>query len=107
MALNLSFLDRSRFSLSSSSSFTVTRAEWTPFQTHCHSENLAAPGIKPGTSGLAARNFDHQSTQAVEKVIQLRLNIFTYQDQQEHKVNIGLMKLAACQLLFWYDRNSV
>jgi hypothetical protein len=22
-------------------------------------------------------------------------------------VNIGLMKLAACQLLFWYDRNSV
>jgi hypothetical protein len=25
-------------------------AEWTPFQTHCHSENLAAPGIEPGTS---------------------------------------------------------
>jgi hypothetical protein len=37
--------------LSSSSSFTLTKAEWTPFQTHCYSENLAAPGIKPGTSG--------------------------------------------------------
>jgi hypothetical protein len=33
--------------LSSSSSFILTRAEWTPFQTHCYSENLAAPGIEP------------------------------------------------------------
>jgi hypothetical protein len=24
-------------------------AEWTPFQTHCYSENLAAPGIEPDT----------------------------------------------------------
>jgi hypothetical protein len=45
--------------LSSSSSFMVTRAEWTPFQTHWYSENLAAPGIELGTSGLAARNSDH------------------------------------------------
>jgi hypothetical protein len=29
--------------LSSSSSFILTRAEWTPFQTHCYSENLIAP----------------------------------------------------------------
>jgi hypothetical protein len=36
--------------LSSSSSFILTRAEWTPFQTHYYSENLAAPGIEPGTS---------------------------------------------------------
>jgi hypothetical protein len=41
--------------LSSSSSFILTRAEWTQFQTNCYSENLAAPGIEPGTSGLAAR----------------------------------------------------
>jgi hypothetical protein len=34
--------------LSSSSSFTLTRAEWTPFQTHCYSENLVAPGLEPG-----------------------------------------------------------
>jgi hypothetical protein len=27
--------------LSSSFSFILTRAEWTPFQTHCYSENLA------------------------------------------------------------------
>jgi hypothetical protein len=45
--------------ISSSSSFILTRAEWTPFQTHCYSEYLAASGIKPGTSGSAARKSDH------------------------------------------------
>jgi hypothetical protein len=45
--------------LSSSSSFILTRGEWSPFQTHCYSENLAAPGIVPGTSGSAARKFVH------------------------------------------------
>jgi hypothetical protein len=45
--------------LSSSSSFILTRAEWTPFQTHCYSENLVAPGIELGTCGLAARKCDH------------------------------------------------
>jgi hypothetical protein len=35
------------------------RAEWTPFQTHYYSENLVAPEIEPGTSGLAARNSDY------------------------------------------------
>jgi hypothetical protein len=45
--------------LSSSSSFTLTRAEWTSFQIHCYSENLAVPGIEPGTSGLAAKNSDY------------------------------------------------
>jgi hypothetical protein len=49
--------------LSSSSSFTLTRAEWTPFQTHCYSENLVALGIEPGTSGLAARNSDYKTTE--------------------------------------------
>jgi hypothetical protein len=49
--VNLSFLDRSRYFLSSSSSFILTRAEWTPFQTYCYSENLVASGIEPGTSG--------------------------------------------------------
>jgi hypothetical protein len=31
-------------------------AEFTPFQTHYFSENLVAPGRKPGTSGSVARN---------------------------------------------------
>jgi hypothetical protein len=44
--------------LSSSSSFILTRAEWTPFQTHCYSENLVAPGIEPGTSDIAVSNSD-------------------------------------------------
>jgi hypothetical protein len=33
----------------------LTRDEWTRFQTHYYSENLAAPGIEPGTSESAAR----------------------------------------------------
>jgi hypothetical protein len=48
-AVNLSFLP-------SSLSFILTRPEWNPFQTHCYSENLAAPGIAPGTSESAATN---------------------------------------------------
>jgi hypothetical protein len=45
--------------LSSSSSFILTTAERTPFQTHCYPENLAATGIELGTSGTAARYSDH------------------------------------------------
>jgi hypothetical protein len=57
--VNLSFVDRGRYFFSSSSSFILTRAKWTPFQTHCYSENLAVPGIEPRTSVSAARKFDH------------------------------------------------
>jgi hypothetical protein len=53
------FLPGAATFFSSSSSFILTRAVWTPFQTHCYSENLVAPGIEPGTSGLSARNSDH------------------------------------------------
>jgi hypothetical protein len=48
--VNLSFLDRGRYF------FTLTRAEWTPFQTHCYSENPVTPEIEPGTSGLLFPN---------------------------------------------------
>jgi hypothetical protein len=51
--------------LSSSSSFILTRAEWTPFQTHCYSENLVPPEIEPGTSRPAARKSDHETKEAV------------------------------------------
>jgi hypothetical protein len=50
--------------LSSSSSFIITRAEWTPFQTHCYSENVVALGIEHGTSGSAARKSYHKTTEA-------------------------------------------
>jgi hypothetical protein len=40
-------------------------AEWTPFQIHYFSENLLAPGIKTVISGSVARNYDHQTTEAV------------------------------------------
>jgi hypothetical protein len=57
--VNLSFLDWNRYFSLSSSSFILTRAEWTPVQTHCYSENVGAPEIEPGTSELAARNSDY------------------------------------------------
>jgi hypothetical protein len=53
--VNVSVLDRSRYFLSSSSSFIFTRAEWTPFQNHCYLENLAALGIEPETSGFCSQ----------------------------------------------------
>jgi hypothetical protein len=45
--------------LSCNSSFILTRAEWTPFQTHSYEENWVMLGMEPGTSGLADRNSDH------------------------------------------------
>jgi hypothetical protein len=45
--------------LSNSSSFILTRAEFSPFQTHCYSETLAAPVIGPVTFRSAARTSDH------------------------------------------------
>jgi hypothetical protein len=33
----------------------LTEAEWTPFQTHCYTENLVAMGSEPKTSELAVR----------------------------------------------------
>jgi hypothetical protein len=51
-AVNLSFLDRSRYFFFKDLLISAHEAEWTPFQTHCYSENLASPGIEP-------RNSDH------------------------------------------------
>jgi hypothetical protein len=64
-AVNVSFLDRSRYY-----SFQIAPhfAPWVwvdPFQIHCYSGNLAALGIEPGTSGTAARNSDNLTTEAV------------------------------------------
>jgi hypothetical protein len=39
----------------------LTRAEWTPFQTHCYLENLVAQGYEHGTSVSATRNSDHET----------------------------------------------
>jgi hypothetical protein len=40
-------------------------AEWTPFQTHCYSENVVATGIEARASGFAARKSDHQTTEEI------------------------------------------
>jgi hypothetical protein len=58
-AVNLSSLDRSRYFSFKYLLIYPHEAEWTPFQTHCYSENLATPGIESGTSVSAARNSDH------------------------------------------------
>jgi hypothetical protein len=50
--VNLSFLDRSRYFF-----FQVFP--------HLSSQVLSGPRSRPGASGLTARNFDHQTTEAV------------------------------------------
>jgi hypothetical protein len=50
-AVNLDFLDQSRyFSIQVTLNYP-REAEWTPFQTHYFTENLVALRIEPGTSG--------------------------------------------------------
>jgi hypothetical protein len=57
--VNLNFLDRSRYFSFKYLLVYPHESEWTPFQTHCYSENLVAPGIEPETSGFAGRKYDH------------------------------------------------
>jgi hypothetical protein len=60
--VNLGFLDRSRYFFLR---VAPQEAEWTPFQTHCFSENLEAPGIEPRTSG--SLNLLHEADNRVER----------------------------------------
>jgi hypothetical protein len=62
MAVNLGFLDRSRYFSFKQLLSCPHETEWAPFQTSCFSENVQAPGIEPGTSGSVARNSDYQTT---------------------------------------------
>jgi hypothetical protein len=54
--VNLSFLDRSRYLSFKKLLIYAHEAEWTPFQTHCYSENVVAPGIEPESSGKMLHN---------------------------------------------------
>jgi hypothetical protein len=58
-AINLAFLDRSRYFSFKQLLIYAHYANWTQFQTHCNSENVVALGNEPRTSGSAARNSDH------------------------------------------------
>jgi hypothetical protein len=40
-------------------------AEWTPFQTHYFSENLASPGIEPGNLNLYPGTLTTKTTETV------------------------------------------
>jgi hypothetical protein len=40
-----------------------------PVPEYCYTENLVAPGIEPRISELAARNSDHETTEAVTNII--------------------------------------
>jgi hypothetical protein len=51
-AVNVGFLDPEFLSY-------THEAEWTSLKIHYLSENLVAPGIEPGTSGIVARNSGH------------------------------------------------
>jgi hypothetical protein len=52
MAVISAFVHRSRYSFFQLAPKFTHEAEWTPFQTHCLSENLVAPGIEPESQDL-------------------------------------------------------
>jgi hypothetical protein len=56
--VNLNFLDQSLYFSFKLPLIYPHEAEWTPFETHCYSENLAASGNVLGTSVYAARKSD-------------------------------------------------
>jgi hypothetical protein len=72
-AVNLGFLDHNRYF--SPFKYILNyphKAQWTPFQIHCFSENVVEPGIEPGTFGSVARNSNHQTTEAANRLLQIR-----------------------------------
>jgi hypothetical protein len=58
-AINLGFIDQSRYFSFKQLLDSPHEAEWIPFQIQCFSENLVAPEIELGNSGSVARNTDH------------------------------------------------
>jgi hypothetical protein len=52
----LGFLDRSRYFPIKYPLSCTHEAEWTPFQTHCFSENLVVLGIEPGPPDAGSRS---------------------------------------------------
>jgi hypothetical protein len=58
-AVNLGFIDRSRYFFIQLAPQLSSRGWVGPFQIPYFSENLVGPGIETGTSGSVARNFDH------------------------------------------------
>jgi hypothetical protein len=67
--VNLSFLHRSSYFSFKYLLIYLHEAEWTLYQTHCYSEHLVAPGIELETSESAARKSDHQTTEAVYRIL--------------------------------------
>jgi hypothetical protein len=66
MAVSVDFLDPEPLRFHSmSSSGIITRLNGPRSRPTYFSENVVAPGIKPGTSGSLARNSDHQTKEAV------------------------------------------
>jgi hypothetical protein len=75
-AVNLDFLDSGAASFLFKQLLNYPReTEWTPFQTHYFSENLASPGIEPGISGSVAKNSDHQTIEVVNNLPIIHENI--------------------------------
>jgi hypothetical protein len=73
-AVNLSFLDRSRYFSFKYLLIYAHEAEWTTFQIHGYSENLVAPGNENRTSRSEARN--QIATYGQTSDIRYRLTIF-------------------------------
>jgi hypothetical protein len=73
-ALNLGFLDRSLYSSFIQLLSYSYEAEWMPFRTHYYLQNMVAPGIEPGISGLVASNSEHWTTETGIVILSFALN---------------------------------
>jgi hypothetical protein len=79
--VNPSFVDQSRYFSSKQLLIYPHEAEWTPYQTHCYTENLVAPGIEPRTSGSAVRSSDHRGNP--QKTHEIRLRVIHFPQRAE------------------------
>jgi hypothetical protein len=44
----------------------ITRAKWTPFQTHCYLENLEGPRIEPGDHWVCSQEVRREKQRTVK-----------------------------------------
>jgi hypothetical protein len=65
-AVNLCFPDRNCYFPFKKLHIYANETDWSPFQIHYYLGDLVEPRIERWTSGSAARNSDHETTEVIE-----------------------------------------
>jgi hypothetical protein len=80
-AVNLSFIDQSRYFLFKVAPIYPHDAQLPPHQTHHYLENLVSTGIEPRTSESVVRNSDYWTTEAVQIFFSNDSGMYNNQEQ--------------------------